>query len=212
MLGVCVKSCPKLSYPYADLSTLITYSGVYQLSPSLMNTTEKNITQISGERIQVADYSDSHTFPNTSCSVEKCMPFYNPLLGWNSEGINEGAGYAFYAVDTNSYLNRCIVSGDALGFLQEFINLGNDETEFGKSNPNKENKKWINKSFSDIYMARQYILGFGLIFAVVRPFISENLQRTFQFDTIFFLSCFHFYYLRLLDLFMLSYFKFQEFL
>ena len=158
-----MKECPQLSSPYVDLSTLVTYSGIFQPSSTLMDTqiSLNNISRIPLNHIQIADYSNSSTFQETACTIQKCFPLNNLATAWSGEGINQGAGYAFYAVDTNPYMNRCVPSTEVLSFLEDLTTL-----EDSTSNK-EEGEEWMSEAFSDIYVAKTYIAGFGLIFATV---------------------------------------------
>ena len=186
--GVCVKECPSLSDPPVDLSTLVTYSGVYQPNIPLYNSSDR----IAFDHVQVANYSSSAAqHKNTTnddddddhidhmCTVDRCYPLYNPVSAWTSEGINEGAGFAFYAVDTNNYMRRCIASADALEYLRNFTASFDKEMESGPENGRGGGDDgWMSEAYSDIYASRSHVLAFGFGVALVSERAFSVLQRS----------------------------------
>lgn len=107
--GVCVKECPELSNPPMDLTTLVTYNGVFQVKDESDEIPPfYSSSTIDPTLIKVADYSyNNDTVSTKTCTQSKCYPFYNPVTAWSSEGIAKGAGYAFFVFDSKSYMNRC---------------------------------------------------------------------------------------------------------
>ena len=138
-----------------DPFTLVTYSGLYDA---------RNGTAIfSTNVIEVADYSQSNYA--YECTEQKCFP--NVVESWSSEGINEGYGYAFYLVDTSSYMKQCLISGEALAMLRDITADAVEQIE--ESISAVKNSTSIAKSlYSDIYTAKTYIFGFGFCLATVR--------------------------------------------
>ena len=163
---MCVKECPKVRSPHVDLYTLITYSGLYNPQLPIDDINETEIINILENDVEIADYSHSSSFVNTTCNINKCFPMYNPITSWSSAGINEGYGYAFYIVDSKPYMNRCIVSEDALEFMYDFTNSDEETRSKGSSESQKQNG-WLSSVTSDVYFTRNYIFGFGLGFSVV---------------------------------------------
>eukprot|EP00592_Proboscia_alata_P007421 CAMPEP_0194355902 /NCGR_PEP_ID=MMETSP0174-20130528/3750_1 /TAXON_ID=216777 /ORGANISM="Proboscia alata, Strain PI-D3" /LENGTH=665 /DNA_ID=CAMNT_0039125365 /DNA_START=68 /DNA_END=2065 /DNA_ORIENTATION=+ len=168
--GVCVKECPDLSdLPSGDpvdLHTLVTYSGIFQTESSILPQ----------DYIQVANYNSTNTNNSEVCTMMECYPGDNVLLSWKSPGVNEGAGYAFYAVNTRTYMNRCLLTSSVVDFLR---NETSSLEDFAKqSNSNLEGTENVMSNlYSDLFTSRSYILGFGLGLSVIVGFIYSYFLR-----------------------------------
>lgn len=153
--GVCVNTCPSMPNHTVDPFTLITYSGIYHTNNSVTPSWSYNLTD-------VANYGDSAY--GYKCTRDTCFP--NVFESWESEGINQGYGYAFYLVDTTSYLKRCIISGNALKNLRNLTFTASDELE--KSFRDVRTSTSIVQTFyADVYTARMYVFGFGFCLSIV---------------------------------------------
>ena len=148
--GVCVKECPKST----DLFTLVTYAGVFQAEGATATTAE----------IDVADYSSVEDFQDFVCTLDSCYPNNNSLESYKSSGVNAGLGYAFYLGESEEYLHRCILTGSAEDAIELAVEVGSvaeiessyqDVTEF------------FSKLYTDLYTAKDWILGFGFVIALV---------------------------------------------
>lgn len=158
LAGVCVNECPTLPNQTVDPFTLITYSGVYS-ARNHTSLISKNVTK-------VADYGGSSSYEYT-CTQETCFP--SILESWESEGINKGYGYAFYLVDTTSYLKHCIISGKAVSELRDITFGAADEIQ-GNIIDVKKSTSIIQAFYADIYTSRIYIFGFGFCLSTVSIF------------------------------------------
>lgn len=152
--GVCVKQCPDLTNQTADgltdVRTLVTYSGIWQY--------EGGGAELRADFIQVGNYSNSTDA--IACTTATCFPNNSTQLSWNSQGISEGNGYAYYAATTYELLYRCYLTTEASARI---ANLTAANTTSGLANVGFSNDVYSfwHKLYSDIYVARVYILGFG---------------------------------------------------
>ena len=161
--GVCVKECPDLTPSdqsnatlNLDPYTLVTYDGVFQL---------EGFATLDPNFIQVADYSNSSN--TKSCTVDKCFPELNPVTAFFSdEGINQGYGYAFYLLDTVSFLNRCFPTIESFKQLQNTTEISFFDTKFIDFNE-LESIGFYERFYGDCYRARVWILGLGFGAALV---------------------------------------------
>jgi hypothetical protein len=165
--GVCVKKCPDLAGVVADnltdVRTLITYDGIWQTEGAEL---EPNF-------IEVANYSNSTD--SRSCTEATCFPNNSAVESWTSEGISEGYGYAYYAATTYELLNRCILTPSAESALSVIVGANTSTTT--ESSTVDDFYNFWNKFFGDIYIARNYILGFGFGVATAVSLIYIFLLR-----------------------------------
>ena len=126
--GVCVADCPDLTNQtedgLTDIRTMITYNGTWQ--------TSDGSAQLDPDFLQVADYSNSSDA--ITCTDELCFPDDAPAASWNSRGVNEGFGFAYYAATTYDALWRCYVTTAATDRIAEQVNATfgvPDELDFG---------------------------------------------------------------------------------
>lgn len=176
--GVCIKECPTLSSSKpVDIFTLVTYNGLYRSNITTtidsITTTNSNLTDAVTTNITVADYSNSSNAK--TCTPETCYPSpLDPLSSWDSDGVNRGAGFAFYAASTSPYMNRCVLNADAVGFLKDFADSFDGESDDGDGDTFSEK---MSRVYSDLYTARAYVLGFGLGVAVAVSFLYSFFLR-----------------------------------
>lgn len=168
LTGVCVKTCPDLNPDNAanessvDFTTLVTYDGLFQLT----DRDDDQKHAMAASAIEVADYSSSPY--KQTCDQNACYPgadlgFFNATLAFAGEGINFGFGYAFFAVDTDDFLNRCVPKLDAVAEVLEAS--GVDETfDFLNQFP------FFESFFGDLWRAKAWILGFGFPVSFVMGF------------------------------------------
>lgn len=158
--GVCVKKCPKIAN-LTDIHTFITYDGVWQ---------GENAT-LSPNFVEIANYKNATNMK--SCETEKACTT-DPQYSWNSDGISEGYGFAFYAVNSFDTLGgtRCMADPLALKELKKQIRVRDDSII--KIDALDTGKKIMNNLYSDLYIARNYLmmtfgvaLFVGLIYSVV---------------------------------------------
>ena len=100
--------------------------------------------------------------------MDDCHPLSIPFLSW--------VGYAFYLLDMKSYMNRCLPSSSSIFYLRDYLN-DNDSNQttsggivtrsasindFSSLTNNLENAdSVISNLYSDLYLARKFILVFG---------------------------------------------------
>ena len=174
--GVCVKECPDVSKSLADngidvpqgtvtdVRTLITYGGLYQVEGSTLPA----------DFIQIGDYSNSSDA--VDCTPELCFPDPNdPTSSWTAPGISRGFGIAYYAGDTYELLYRCYYTIAAEDQIAEQV-VASGEDGGGLDPMNKAND-FFNDLYGDLYVARQYIAGFGLGLCLGVSFIYIFLMR-----------------------------------
>jgi choline transporter-like protein 2/4/5 len=159
--GVCVKECPSVEN-FVDVHTLVTYDGVYQEDGSFLTA----------DFIDIADYSNATGV--RTCDASTCST--DPSSSWFSDGIKEGKGYAYYAMDTVEVLQvRCLTNPTSYTELQANITTGSDSV-FDLDGVNEATKIW-NNLYGDIYEARLLIILFGLGAAMVIGFVYTQLLR-----------------------------------
>lgn len=151
-VGVCVDRCPNLDNVVqdglVDISTLITYSGIYQADGAEL--TGDNLNSV----IRVGNYS-LQTSDEYACSTEKCYPDNDSELSWSSEGVRANLGYAFYLADTRNILKRCFIRNDAMTAIQNKTNA--EKVDLYEEDIQDALSKLVN----DIWVSRKYVLGFG---------------------------------------------------
>jgi len=146
-----------------DVHTLITYNGVYQGSNATLNATY----------VDVANYTNATGV--RTCDATSC--FTDPRFSWYTEGINQGLGFAYYAVDTVEVLGvRCLANPKALEELDNQITTNADNPILDIGGLNEFQRIW-NNLYGDIYEARYPILLFGAAAAMVVGFVYSQLLR-----------------------------------
>jgi Plasma-membrane choline transporter len=170
--GVCVKECPNLmgvtEDGLTDVRTLVTYGGLWQIAGSEIDLSAGT------PAIQVADYSNSSDA--IFCSEEACFPNNSTEASWTSAGISKGYGFAFYAATTYELLYRCLLTSDAEEQLMVLTGVNTTDTGSGVGIVNDVYNFW-NKLFSDLYLARNYIFGFGCGVSLMVSLIYIFLMR-----------------------------------
>jgi Plasma-membrane choline transporter len=210
--GVCVSSCPNLlgntDDNLTDVRTLITYGGIYQVSGAelilLPVSTNDNTAGSSsntgsaklGYEFAMADYSSSNN--SIVCTDDICFPNNSTQDSWTSRGINQGYGFAYYIATTYELLYRCYVTTDASDRIQ-FLTTGSNSSTSIASNLQQVGAvndlyAFWNKLYTDLYLARYYIFGFGCgvstiislvyIFLMRLPFLLTTVVWTSIFTTI----------------------------
>lgn len=158
--GVCVKECPTFE-ELVDPHTLITYNGVYQEEDSFL----------SPDFVSMPDYSnatDVKTCDSTNCNTDT-------NFSWTRPGINQGSGYAYYAVDTYQVLDtRCLSNPNAIEKLKAEVLTGTDILDIEEWSSLKQ---FFGHLYGDIYDSIYYILTFGVAGALVVGFIYAQLLR-----------------------------------
>lgn len=161
--GVCVNKCPSLrgqvENNVTDVRTLVTYGGVWQTQGA----------ELPADFIQVANYSESKDA--RFCSLDSCFPNNDTQQSWNSQGVNEGFGYAYYVGDTFPLLWRCYLTSEAEDAIQLEVQ---SNTTMIQQQPGYD---FFNNLFADMWMARFYIFGFGFGVAVGISFVYTILLR-----------------------------------
>jgi hypothetical protein len=201
--GVCVKECPALAGKtqdnLTDVNTLITYTGIWQSSAY-------NQSELLADFIEMADYSYTLNASNTDggtnsssgnsnllsqglsnlfdynnfqCTEELCFPSSTDISeSWNSIGINQGNGFAYYATDTYPLLQRCFLTDDAKKRLSNLTEEGDSWTDIAFQDSDLEvANDFISNLFGDIWTARFWILGFGFGLSLVVSFIYMLVLR-----------------------------------
>jgi len=166
--GVCVKECPKLEQ-LADPYTLVTYDGLFHVNGSFV--TEKDI--------DMADYSTSNN--TLDCTESLCYPDGNPESSYNSFGVMQGNGFAYYALDTYQVFWRCVFTDEGTEKLNPIVNPNGDkfkEDVIDMATQNENIKQgydvWHNL-FGDMWTSRFFILGLGFGAPIVS--LLEDGQR-----------------------------------
>ncbi|KAL7572907.1 hypothetical protein ACA910_004551 [Epithemia clementina (nom. ined.)] len=180
--GVCVQSCPSVTDALTalqqqnnkssvvvapvDVRTLITYAGVYQVSGAVLPK----------DYIQVGNYSGSKDA--VACTTKLCFPnASDPTSSWNTPGIARGFGIAYYAGDTYELLFRCYYTVQAEKAISDLV-VADENGFLGGIQPATEANQFLNDYlFGDIYIARKYVLGFGLGLCVAISFTYIFLMR-----------------------------------
>mmetsp|Transcript_627 Transcript_627/g.1147 ORF Transcript_627/g.1147 Transcript_627/m.1147 type:complete len:656 (-) Transcript_627:236-2203(-) len=165
--GVCVKECPTLEN-LTDAHTLVTYGGLFQTEGSF----------ITSEVISIADYSGNDTL---QCTEALCYPGNDPERSFTSFGVNQGKGYAYYAMDTYEVLWRCLFTEEARTELETMINPnGNNNIsmiELTNSTYLKQGYNFWSNLYGDLFLTRYYILGLGFGATIVIGFTYAFLMR-----------------------------------
>ncbi len=148
--GVCVEECPNVT-ELVDARTLVTYNGVYQEEGSFLPA----------DFISMPDYSTADNV--ATCNEELCST--DPAVSWTRAGINEGKGFAYYALDTFEALGvRCISNPKATEKLKDIIQTDNTVIDIDAWNGTQE---FFGNLYGDIFSTRTYILLFGVAAAMV---------------------------------------------
>jgi Plasma-membrane choline transporter len=170
--GVCVKECPNLmgiaEDGLTDVRTLVTYGGLWQTSGYEIDLSAET------PPIEIADYSNSSDA--LFCSEDVCFPNNSTEDSWTSAGINKGFGFAFYAATTYELLFRCYLTSDAEEQLMMLTGANTTETENSGGFIDDVYSFW-NKLFADLYLARNYIFGFGCGVSLIVSLIYIFLMR-----------------------------------
>lgn len=194
--GVCVNRCPDLKGVTADgltdVRTLITYGGLFQVDGAeidLFSSTggaavvTDNTTGGASLAmfIEVADYSASND--SIACTNDLCFPNNSTEESWTSRGINQGYGFAYYVATTYELLYRCYLTSDAEDRIQVLTGNKVNTTGNGTSSDlqqvgavNDLYNFW-NKLYSDLYIARFYIFGFGCGVSLLISLVYIFLMR-----------------------------------
>lgn len=150
--GVCVEECPQIADELVDPHTLVTYNGVYQGSEAFLDP----------DFIKIADYSNAENV--ITCDASQCDT--DPANSYNSPGISEGLGFAYYAVDTFEFLStRCISNPNAIEKMKTIVYTGTDALNIETWSSTKE---WFGNLYGDVYDSIYYIGLFGCLGAMVR--------------------------------------------
>lgn len=161
------QECPKLEN-LTDPYTLVTYGGLYQTDGSY----------ITSEQINIADYSGNDTL---TCTDTLCYPNNDPEQSYTSIGVSQGKGYAYYAMDTDEVLWRCVFTDDARDALEKIVNPeeNNDLSviELTNSTTLKEGYNFWSNLYGDLFIARYFILGLGFGCPLVVGFAYAFLLR-----------------------------------
>jgi len=162
---VCVKKCPRLEKPnLADVRTLITYNGTYQMEGD-------NDTLVDLDYVEVADYSKSENV--RACNEDTCNT--NPASSWTSQGIRQQKGYADYAMDCYEAHNYCLNNPKALEQVKEIVTIPEDSVFRIESID--EAGTFVGHLYGDIFTAKKYIFLFGSFAALLIGFIYTQLLR-----------------------------------
>jgi choline transporter-like protein 2/4/5 len=156
LVGVCVSECPKVSEvggspAAADPFTTIGTEGVISITGG---------NDFSGITMNAAAYDFSTTCDGTNTDAD-C---FNPT----GDYVSQGKGYAFFALDTVDFMNRCSLSANATIYLEEMAS-----TTAG----NGEEEGFLSKLYSDLWTGMTWILGAGFCIAMVISFVYTYLLR-----------------------------------
>jgi hypothetical protein len=193
--GVCVKDCPVVSEHYDDVNmtdiyTLVTYSGIWQVTTEILD--ENGTTRVGGggatlptDFIQVGDYSSAAAGEEEalSCTTELCYPNSDPAQSWTSAGIQKGFGFAYYAADTYELLWRCYFTDAAIASIEQAVNASTSSSDqnaaeaAGLDNVYDSAYQFWNKLYADLAVSWKYILGFGFGLSVGISFLYVFLMR-----------------------------------
>jgi hypothetical protein len=162
--GVCVKKCPTINGG-ADPYTLVTYDGLYQVDGSIVTDAD----------IAVADYSSTNN--TLICNENLCFPNGDPEQAYASLGVNRGAGFSWFAVDTYELMWRCVFTDVGTKALEAIVNPNGNANytdpliDMATQNENiKAGYDVWHNLFGDLWVTRYYILAFG--FGV--PLVSKG--------------------------------------
>lgn len=151
-----------------DAHTLVTYGGLFQTEGSF----------ITSEDISIADYSGNDTL---QCTEALCYPGNDPERSFTSFGVNQGKGYAYYAMDTYEVLWRCLFTEEARTELETIVNPnGNNNIsmiELTNSTYLKQGYNFWSNLYGDLFLTRYYILGLGFGATIVIGFTYAFLMR-----------------------------------
>jgi hypothetical protein len=168
--GVCVKKCPDLTNKtqdgLTDMRTLVTYGGIWQV--------EGGGAELPADFIQVGNYTNSSDA--IFCTNDACYPNNSTLKSWVASGVRSGKGFAFYAASTYEVLFRCVLTTAA----QERISYltGQNLTRSGSEASLVDDAyTFWGKLYGDVYMARNYILGFGFGLSLAVSLVYIFLMR-----------------------------------
>lgn len=158
--GVCVEECPNVT-ELVDARTLITYNGVYQEDGAFLPE----------DFVSMPDYSTASNV--ATCNESLCST--DPAISWTRAGINKGKGFAYYALDTYEILGvRCLSNPKATEKLKDII-----QTDI----PIIDSDQWTGTTeffgnlYGDLFVARWYILAFGIAAAMLIGFVYAQLLR-----------------------------------
>jgi hypothetical protein len=188
--GVCVNTCPDLDGVtednLTDVRTLVSYGGIFQVDGAELELSVS--LDGNSETLQVADYSNSSDA--LFCTEELCFPNNSTVDSWTSRGINQGYGFAYYVASTYELLYRCYLTDAAEQRIRELTNNTNT-SEVGIAN---DLYSFWNKLYTDLWLARYYIFGFGCgvsllisliyIFLMRLPFLLTTVIWTSIFSSI----------------------------
>lgn len=163
--GVCVKSCPFVSSSigsYTDIYTLVTYDGIYQATGS----------KLPANYISVADYSDVSS--RLTCTQDMCYPNDDPEQSWTSKGVDRSFGFAYYAADSYEVLWRCFFTANATNQIDSLVHASSSSKGI---DPKDSANKFFSRLYADVYVARWYILGFGLGVCMAISFVYIFIMR-----------------------------------
>lgn len=155
--GVCVKECPRLAN-LTDAYTLVTYDGLFQAEGA----------SLAADAIAVADYSESNS--TLACTNELCYPNGDPTQSFASYGVNQGKGFAYYALDSYEVLWRCVYRDEATEKLAAIVNPDGDDftadaidlaTQSDFTAQIKVGYDIWHNLYGDLWLARYFILGLG---------------------------------------------------
>ena len=153
--GVCVKQCPTINGG-ADPYTLVTYDGLYQVTGSIVTDAD----------VAVADYASTNN--TLTCNANLCYPNGDPEQAYASLGVNRGAGFAWFAVDTYELMWRCVFTDEGTKALVAIVNPNGNANytdpliDMATQNENiKAGYDVWHNLFGDLWVTRYYILAFG---------------------------------------------------
>jgi hypothetical protein len=162
--GVCVESCGLPNNQTIDPTSLVTYGGLFEAEAGDDDDyfNSETIRASSNSIINVANYTGVEDA--LFCTIDTCFPnSTDARVSWTSEGVNEGRGYAMYAVDTYDFYQYCIPTAMAIQGLE---NLTMEATTFTQVSNFLEQAAaptstiWSNL-MHDFWNAKFYILAFG---------------------------------------------------
>eukprot|EP00585_Thalassiosira_rotula_P006890 CAMPEP_0196143382 /NCGR_PEP_ID=MMETSP0910-20130528/13213_1 /TAXON_ID=49265 /ORGANISM="Thalassiosira rotula, Strain GSO102" /LENGTH=659 /DNA_ID=CAMNT_0041404827 /DNA_START=380 /DNA_END=2359 /DNA_ORIENTATION=+ len=168
--GVCVRECPKLE-GLADPYTLVTYDGLFHVNGSF----------VTEEDIDMADYSTSNN--TLDCTESLCYPDGNPESSYNSFGVMQGNGFAYYALDTYQVFWRCVFTDEGTEKLNPIVNPNGDRfkedvIDMATQNENiKEGYDVWHNLFGDMWTSRFFILALGFGAPIVVGFFYTFMLR-----------------------------------
>lgn len=137
---------------------------------------------VTDEDIAVANYQATNN--SLDCTASLCYPDGNPESSFNSFGVSQGKGFAYYALDTYEVLWRCVFRDEATDKLNAIVNPNGDAIEkdvISMATQNEDIKAgydiWHNL-FGDLWTSRYFILGLGFGAPLVR---ASRPRTTFRF-------------------------------